>query len=68
MLSSSQLTDLVTEARARTLELIADLEDEQLVGPRLKIVNPLLWEIGHVAWFQERWVLRHDGRTPPVRA
>lgn len=68
VLSSSQLTDLVTEARARTLELIADLEDEQLLGPRLKIVNPLLWEIGHVAWFQERWVLRHDGRTPPVRA
>lgn len=67
-LSSSQLTELVTEARARTLELIADLEDEQLLGPRLKIVNPLLWEIGHVAWFQERWVLRHDGRTPPVRA
>src|SRR5262249_49881670 len=22
----------------------------------------LLWEIGHVAWFQEKWVLRRDGR------
>ena len=22
------------------------------------IVNPVLWELGHVAWFQERWCLR----------
>jgi len=35
------------------------------MGPRLSIVNPLLWEIGHVAWFQEYWVLRHlNGRAP----
>ena len=39
--------------------LVSDLTDEQLIGPRLTIVNPLRWEIGHVAWFQEFWVLRH---------
>ena len=44
---------------ARTLSLIADLSDEQLVCPRLPLVNSLLWEIGHVAWFQEKWLLRH---------
>ncbi|MCA1617650.1 MAG: SUMF1/EgtB/PvdO family nonheme iron enzyme, partial [Acidobacteria bacterium] len=53
------------DARARTLELIDDLDDEQLIGPRLEIVNPLRWEIGHVAWFQEYWLLRHlHGRAP----
>jgi gamma-glutamyl hercynylcysteine S-oxide synthase len=49
----------VADARARTLELVADLADTQLMGPRLAIVNPLLWEIGHVAWFQDHWVRRH---------
>jgi ergothioneine biosynthesis protein EgtB len=29
-----------------------------LFGPKLAIVNPVLWELGHVAWFQERWCLR----------
>jgi iron(II)-dependent oxidoreductase len=53
------LLGALLEARQRTLELVADLSDEQLIGPRLAIVNPLLWELGHVAWFQERWVLRH---------
>ena len=43
-----------------------DLSDEQLIGPRLQIVNPLLWEIGHLAWFQEFWVLRHLGGQPPI--
>ena len=53
------------EARRRTLELVADLNDEQMIGPRLDIVNPLRWEIGHVAWFQEYWLLRHlSGREP----
>jgi iron(II)-dependent oxidoreductase len=57
--------DLLQEVRERTLALIADLDDEQLIGPRLSIVNPLRWEIGHVAWFQEYWVLRHlNGREP----
>jgi iron(II)-dependent oxidoreductase len=46
---------------------VADLSDEQLLGPRLSIVNPLLWEIGHVAWFQEKWALRHAAGRAPVR-
>jgi iron(II)-dependent oxidoreductase len=53
------------DARARTLALIEDLSDAQLVGPRLPIVNPLGWEIGHVAWFQEKWVLRDVAGEPP---
>src|SRR5438309_8881981 len=56
------------DARARSLSLVADLTDEQLLGPRLPIVNPLLWEIGHVAWFQEKWVLRRCGNSPSLRA
>ncbi|MBO0719333.1 MAG: SUMF1/EgtB/PvdO family nonheme iron enzyme [Blastocatellia bacterium] len=54
------------EARAHTLELIADLNDEQMIGPRLAIVNPLRWEIAHVAWFQEYWLLRHLRQMEPT--
>jgi iron(II)-dependent oxidoreductase len=67
-LPASQLIDYATEARARTLELIADLSDAQLMGPQFKIVNPLLWEIGHMAWFQENWILRHYQHKAPIRA
>ncbi|OFX20261.1 MAG: hypothetical protein A2V77_16810 [Anaeromyxobacter sp. RBG_16_69_14] len=56
------------DARARTLALAAALTPDALLGPRLAIVNPPLWELGHVAWFQEKWVLRHARGRPPLRA
>ncbi len=51
---SGQLAEMLVDTRKRTLELISDLSDEQMLGPQLRIVNPPLWEIGHLAWFQER--------------
>lgn len=64
--SNIELIRALQEARAHTLELVADLSDGQMLGPRLAIVNPLRWEIAHVAWFQEYWVLRHLHRMEPV--
>src|SRR2546430_1566326 len=61
-----RLAELLNEARERTLALVADLDDEQMIGPRLSIVNPLRWEIGHIAWFQEYWVLRHLNHRAPI--
>ncbi len=59
---------MLVDARRHLCALVADLTDEQMLGPRLRIVNPPLWEIGHVAWFQEKWALRHLRGLPPGRA
>jgi gamma-glutamyl hercynylcysteine S-oxide synthase len=45
-------------ARDNTLRVTARFEGARLFGPKLAIVNPPLWEIGHVGWFQELWCLR----------
>lgn len=59
------LTSIVHDTDARTMALIGDLDDDQLMGPKLRIVNPMLWEIGHIAWFQENFILRMvDGKDP----
>jgi iron(II)-dependent oxidoreductase len=55
------------DARARLLEVSLDLDDAQWMGPRLAIVNPMRWEIGHVGWFQEHWVLRHIHGRASIR-
>ena len=39
-------------------DITRELDGAQWLGPKLAIVNPPLWELGHVAWFQERWCLR----------
>jgi iron(II)-dependent oxidoreductase len=58
------LIEDLTDARQRTLALIEGLNKQQLVGPKLDTVNPLIWEIGHVAYFYEFWILRHlDGNN-----
>lgn len=45
-------------SRERARALTRDIHGEQLLGPRLSNVNPFLWELGHMAWFQEHWCLR----------
>ncbi len=62
------IIDDLKDSRARTLGLALDLTDEQWLGPRLAIVNPLRWELGHVAWFQEQWALRHARGVSPIRS
>ena len=66
VLRPGNLMTTMREFRARTLDLVRDLNDQQMIGPRLAIVNPPLWEIGHVAWFQEFWALRHLRKEKPL--
>ena len=68
MPNAARLAAWVADARRRTLELVEDLTEEQLRVPQLETINPPLWELGHLAWFQERWVLRHAHGRPPLRA
>src|SRR4030095_15079715 len=64
--SRATLERWAIDARSRTLDLTSDLSDEQFRVPLLRTINPFLWEIGHVAYFQEYWVLRHAAQTPPM--
>ncbi len=63
-----ELVRCLRDARQRSLALLEDLSDEQWLGPELAIVNPPLWEIGHVAWFQEHWILRHVAGQAALRS
>ncbi len=51
--STAHLIANMQDARNRTLELIQDLDDQQLMGPKIRTVNPLKWEIAHTAYFYE---------------
>ena len=62
----AELASELRETRARTLRLTEELTADQLMGPKLDIVNPVLWEIGHVGWFHEFWTLRHTHGELPL--
>jgi iron(II)-dependent oxidoreductase len=65
-LERTELRSALLGARQYTSALVADLDDTQWRVPRLDIVNPTLWEVGHVGWFMEYWCLRWRGpdQTP----
>ena len=57
-------SDLVA-SRDHFSRVTGALDGERLLGPKLDIVNPPLWEIGHVGWFQEHWCLREGDVSRP---
>lgn len=61
------LAEALREARARTLAIYAHLDEPALEVPYLEIVNPPLWELSHIAWFQEFWCLRYRADDPEGR-
>jgi gamma-glutamyl hercynylcysteine S-oxide synthase len=61
-----ELTSQLQEIRTRTLRLTEELSSEQLMGAKLDIVNPVLWEMGHVGWFHEYWTLRRSHGQAPL--
>ena len=58
VLNAGEVQAHLRAARDRVLALTVDLDGERLLGPKLATVNPVQWELGHLAWFQEYWCLR----------
>jgi iron(II)-dependent oxidoreductase len=60
--TADSLLDALLDARAVELELLDGLSDTQMRGERAHFLEPPIWEMGHVGWFQELWLSRHlDG-------
>ena len=53
-----QLAQALRRIREQTLLFFADDDPLWLRVPCLPILNPPLWELGHIGWFQEHWTLR----------
>ena len=55
------------DARNHTLQLFGQyqnaLEAVDFKVPQLATLNPPLWELGHVGWFQEWWISRNMQRA-----
>ena len=57
-LAGGALAAALRDSRHRTLSLLDDLSDEQWRMPHQVGVNLVAWELAHLAWFGEFWILR----------
>jgi iron(II)-dependent oxidoreductase len=61
-LSRDALAEDLREARERTLLLLRPLSDEELRTQHDPLMSPVLWDLGHIAHFEELWLTRNlDG-------
>jgi iron(II)-dependent oxidoreductase len=49
----------LTEARARTLLLVSPLSDDDMRAQHDSLMSPILWDLGHIAHFEELWLTRN---------
>jgi iron(II)-dependent oxidoreductase len=57
------LARLLTEARDRTFQLLEPLSSKDLRAQHDPLMSPLLWDLGHIAHFEELWLTRNlDGQ------
>lgn len=57
-LAGPALAAALRDSRARTWSMVGDLTPAQWQPPRRPGVNPIAWELAHLAWFAEFWMLR----------
>lgn len=58
--AAATLREWIADTRAQSWAWLGDLTGEAALGPRHALLNPPQWEVGHLAWFWEKWLLR-DG-------
>jgi gamma-glutamyl hercynylcysteine S-oxide synthase len=64
--SKAAVAGRLGEARQRTLALIEPLDEEQLNRVYSEILSPLAWDLGHIANFEELWLVRTVGARQPL--
>jgi iron(II)-dependent oxidoreductase len=64
--SKEAIADRLAEARQCTLELIEPLDDGQLNHVYSPILSPLAWDLGHIANFEELWLVQTIGGREPL--
>ena len=63
--SAPAMIGWIADARAKSWAWLGDLTAANALGPRAPLLNPPQWEVGHLAWFWEKWLLR-EGDTARV--
>src|ERR1044072_1752970 len=61
----ADVADALAGARARTTALLAPLDDAALTAQHSTLMSPLVWDLAHIAHYEELWLVRALGVRPP---
>src|ERR687894_1439469 len=67
MRSSLPAIDALADARERTLAIVAPLSDADLETQHIEIMSPLVWDLAHIAAYEELWLVHRVAGEPLAR-
>jgi gamma-glutamyl hercynylcysteine S-oxide synthase len=59
--------EALEEARERTLGIVESVTESDLVRVHSTLMSPLVWDLGHIAAFEDLWIVHRYGQGPMVR-
>jgi iron(II)-dependent oxidoreductase len=62
--SCAELLDALAETRDRTIALVGGLDSDLLEAVHSPLLSPLVWDLAHIAAFEDLWITRRLGRSP----
>src|SRR5579859_6745643 len=65
--TAAQAVEALSEARERTLAIVASVSDEDLSRVHSELMSPLVWDLGHIAAFEDLWLAHRFGGRPLLR-
>jgi iron(II)-dependent oxidoreductase len=66
-LTPGEVLDALRLARGRTLDLVAHLSPEDLERAHSPIMSPLVWDLAHIAAYEDLWLAHRHAGMPLLR-
>src|SRR3954451_20508107 len=65
--SRATILERLGSIRARTLSLVESLSEDALNRVHDPLMSPIVWDLGHIATFEDLWLAQNAFGVPPLR-
>ena len=66
-LTATRVVEALQEARRRTFALVASVSDDDLERVHSPLMSPLVWDLAHIAAYEDLWLVHRYGERPLLR-
>src|SRR3712207_204299 len=64
---TARVAEELQATRERTLQLIAGVHEADMHRPLDPLMSPLVWDLGHIAAYEDLWAVHRLGGEPLLR-
>ena len=66
-LTATRIVEALQEARRRTFALVASVSQDDLERVHSPLMSPLVWDLAHIAAYEDLWLVHRFGERPLLR-